>query len=287
MKSVILSTIRKAQTSLLVYSSLSAYAGRRSGELPGTWFVAAFGPLGRETQAIRQTLFRMVREKELVARKVGRVKFFSLSPYGRAATAAGFEKIALAPSDKWDGDWTIVRYGFTSRDRFDRDRVRDMLETEGFAALGRGVFVHPHDRTRRIVDALREVGRLDDVMLFRARRIGGEDDARLERRLWDLDALARRYRTFLEDFASLLRRPPRSWKPETAFAARFAVVLAYLEVAWDDPELPKSLLPTHWPGRRARELAATLYQRLLPGTLEHGDSVLASVEGPAPLEVRR
>lgn len=286
MNGAIVSTIRKAQTSLLVYSSLSAYAGRRTGELPGTWFVAAFRPLGRETQAVRQTLFRMVREKELVARKAGRVKFFRLSPYGRAATAAGFEKIASAPSEKWDGDWTIVRYEFTSQDRIDRDRVRDMLETEGFAAIGRGVFVHPHDRTRRIVDALREVGRLDDVMLFRARKIGGEDDAQLVRRLWDLGALERRYRTFLDNFASLLRRSPRSWKPEAAFAARLGVVLAFLDVAWDDPELPASLLPAHWPGRRARELVSTLYQRLLPGTLEYGDSLLASVEGSEVLEVR-
>lgn len=286
MNGAILSTIRTSQTSLLVYSCLSAYAGRRSGELPGTWFVAAFAPLGREVQAVRQTLFRMVREKELVARKAGRVKFFRLSPYGLAATAAGFEKIAAPPDERWDGDWTIVRYEFTSRDRFDRDRVRDMLETEGFAAIGRGVYVHPHDRTPRIVDALREVGRLDDVMLFRARRVGGEGDAQLVRRLWDLDALERRYRKFLDDFAFLLRRPARSWTPEAAFAARLAVVIAFLDVAWDDPGLPASLLPARWNGRRAREVVSTLYQTLLPGTLEHGDALLASVEGSKLLEVR-
>jgi phenylacetic acid degradation operon negative regulatory protein len=228
----------------------------------------------------------MVREKELVARKAGRVKFFRLSPYGKAATAAGFDKIWKAPSEKWDGDWTIVRYEFTSGDRFDRDRVRDMLESEGFAAIGRGVYVHPHDRTQRIAEALSEVGRQDDVMLFRARRVGGEDDAELVRRLWDLGALDRRYRTFLERFSSLERRSPSSWKPEEAFAARLGVVLAFLDVAWDDPELPVSLLPAHWPGRRARELASTLYTRLLPGTLEHGDAVLASVEGSELLEVK-
>ena len=286
MKNVIVSTIRKAQTSLLVYSALSAYAGRRTGELPGTWFVAAFAPLGRETQAVRQTLFRMVREKELVARKAGRVKFFSLSPYGRAATAAGSEKISSTPDERWDGDWTIVRYEFSSSERVDRDRVRDLLETEGFAPIGRAVFVHPRDRSARIVEALRDVGTLDKVMLFRARKISGENDAALVRRLWDLAALERRYAKFLDDFSFMLRRQERAWDPEAAFAARLAVVLAFLDVAWDDPELPLSLLPARWPGRRARELAATLYQRLLPGTLEYGDTLLASLTGSAALEVR-
>jgi phenylacetic acid degradation operon negative regulatory protein len=286
MNDVILSTIKTAQTSLLVYSTLSAYGGRRTGELPGTWFVAAFAPLGREVQAVRQSLFRMVREKELVARKEGRVKLFRLSPYGLASTATGFEKLASLRNDAWDGEWTIVRYEFTSRDRFDRDRLRDMLETEGFAAIGRGVFVHPHDRTPRIHEALRAAGQQDNVMLFRARRVGGEADAALVRRLWDLDLLAKRYRKFIDDFAPLLRRTQRSWKPEQAFAARLAIALAFLEVAWDDPEHPASLLPARWPGERARELAFTLYQRLLPGTLEHGDSVLASVSTPRFSEVR-
>ena len=287
MNDVILSTIGKAQTALLVYSALSAYGRRRSGELPGTWFIAALAPLGREPQSIRQTLFRMVREKELVSRRVGRVKLFRLSPYGQAAVDAGFEKFVSMPQEQWNGDWTIVRYEFTSRDRIDRDRVRDLLETEGFAAMGRGLFVHPHDRTPRIVDALRETGRLDDVMFFRARRIGGETDSQLVRRLWDVNSLERRYRAFLEKFAPLIRRSPATWKPAEAFAARFAVVLAFLDVAWDDPDLPHALLPADWSGKRAREVAATLYKRLLRGTIAHGDAILESVEGSKLLEAHR
>ena len=65
------------------------------------------------------------------------------------------------------------------------------------------------------------------------------------------------------------------WSPEEAFAARFALVFSYLEIAWNDPELPSALLPGRWPGGRARRLARGLYGRLQPGALRYGRALLA------------
>lgn len=110
-------------------------------------------------------------------------------------------------------------------------------------------------------------------MFFRADYEAAETPAQLVARLWNLGDIDRRYRVFLRRFAQLAKRPARDFAPQEAFVARLALVLEYLPPAWDDPELPAELLPAGWSGHAARELAKTLYHKLLPGTLRHGDDV--------------
>jgi len=43
--------------------------------------------------------------------------------------------------------------------------------------------------------------------------------------------------------------------------------------AWRDPELIPSLLAPHWPGTKARRLARSLFERLLPAATGFGDSL--------------
>src|SRR5262249_6785362 len=152
----VLSTIDRASTESLIYSTLNAYGGERGGELCGAWFVAAFAGLGRSPAAVRQALFRMVQNLQLGAPAVGRRTFYRLSAFGKAGVAAGTEKIFQAPEGDWDGRWTIVHYQFASRERTIRNRVRDLLETESFAAFGPGLYLHPRDRTERVRAAMVE-----------------------------------------------------------------------------------------------------------------------------------
>ncbi|MFQ5353141.1 MAG: hypothetical protein ACE5D3_08725, partial [Candidatus Binatia bacterium] len=84
-----------------------------------------------------------------MARKKGRIKHYRLSTYGLAAIEVGAEKLLTPPAKKWDGHWTLMQYRFGSDERSLRDRVRRLLELEGFGALGRGLFIHPRDRTER------------------------------------------------------------------------------------------------------------------------------------------
>jgi phenylacetic acid degradation operon negative regulatory protein len=262
------------RTEALIYSTLNAYGREHGEELCGAWFVAAFAGLGRSAAAVRQALFRMVRNLELEARPAGRRTFYRLSGFGRAGVAVGTEKMFQAPEGDWDGRWTIVHYQFASRERMIRNRVRDLLETESFAALGPGLYLHPRDRTERVRAALAETKRREieqGVAIFRADRVSGKSDAELVRQLWDVPALQRKYRDFVRAFAPLLERKRADWQPEEAFRTRLAAVLHYLEIAWDDPELPDSLLPADWHGHAARQVVAKLYQTLLPGTLRYGD----------------
>jgi len=277
----ILSTVTDAPISYLVYSAMSFYGDRRGGEIAGTWFVAALESLGVGAAGVRQTLFRMERDEELVGRRVGRVKLYRASPYARAEIGAGVQKIFTTVDAEWDGYWTLVLTQFPSDMRLERERVRNILQVEGFAPLGNGAYVHARDRAERLRVALADLGVGRLVTAFRVDRVHGMTDREFALAHWDLDALGQEYTEFLDRFAPLASRGVRSLSRQTQFALRFAVVLGFLEVAWRDPELPTSMLPPRWPGARARTLARRLYERFLPGALAFGDELAA--RSPVPV----
>jgi len=269
----IVSTIKTYPTSHLVYSSLAAFADLFEGELPGTWFVAALSPLGHSPEAIRQTLFRLTGRSVLKARRAGRAKYYRCSSSSRTEIHAGLEKIFRDPQRHWDGNWTLVHYTFADADRTDRDRVRDMLKAMGFAPLGIGLFVHPRDQTEPLEQSISEMGVESHVQIFRSTRRGTEDNPAFIRSLWNLDDLGERYRAFSTRFESLSRHR-ELMTGENAFALRFHVVIEFLRVAWDDPDLPPDLLPDHWHGDQARQLARNLYRQCLPHARKYAASLL-------------
>lgn len=275
MLDAILSAVTDAPVSYLIYSSLSFYGDRRGGEVAGTWFVSALESLGVAAAATRQTLFRMERDEELTSRKVGRVKVYRASAYARAEIGAGIEKIFAKPDPTWDGYWTLVLTQFPTDMRLQRERVRSILQVEGFAPLGNGAYVHARDRATRLRRALTDLGDSQFVTAFRVDRVHGVSDRAFAHAHWNLDALGDEYLSFLRRFEPLAAQRAAGLPLATQFALRFAVVLSFLEIAWRDPELPASMLPSRWPGRRARLIARRLYERFLPGALAFGDSLSA------------
>ena len=241
-------------------------------ELAGTWLVAALADLGVPPATTRKTLWRMEREGELVSRRMGRTKLYRATPLAWAEIESGADKILRPPAKAWDGRWTVVSYAFEGEERVERERIKAVLDAEGFGVVGPGAYIHPRDRGGRILAAAEEQGMGGRLRVFRGARLVGASDAELARTLWNLRESASRYRRFLQGFDQLAGRA-KAMAPRAAFAARFAVVLAYLEAAWPDPELPPSLLPPGWPGLAARALAAKLYRALLPAALAHGDAI--------------
>lgn len=273
----IVSSLQSAPTSRFIYSSLGFFGSRRGGALSGLWFTRALVPLGIEEAAVRQTLWRMAKSGALKVRTVGRHKMYAASPSTLAVIEAGTEKMLGPTEGEWNGAWTIVHFQFDADERRARDLVRDVLQVEGFACLAPGVYVHPRDRAGRVTRAVGEMGLARHLQVFRGKRSGPESDPRFARRLWDLAGISERYRRFIERYEPLSRMDSESWSLENAFAVRFALVFDYLEVAWDDPELPADILPVRWPGVRARSLVRTMYEALLPASIAHADEILAGV----------
>ena len=262
-----------APVSYSVYSSFSFYSHKHGGELAGRWLVRALGDLGHNEAAVRQTLYRMETSSELSSRTSGRNKTYRLTTAARAETDAGLAKIFPVKAEPWDGQWTLVRLAPGADKKVERERLRAILQSEGFANVGSGLFAHPRDPTAGLFAAARAHGASDLVDAFRGRRLESDDRAFVARH-WDLDEIGGMYEQFVRRF-SPLERALRSAKPADAFVARFSVVFEFLEVAWRDPGFPWELLPASWPGGQARALAATLYRALLPGAIAHADAIAA------------
>jgi phenylacetic acid degradation operon negative regulatory protein len=77
----------------------------------------------------------------------------------------------------------------------------------------------------------------------------------LLRRAWDLDSLASDYDEFVATFKT---RSARS--NEARFAALVDLVHAWRRFPFVDPEIPARLLPSQWPGRKAKELFDTRHE---------------------------
>lgn len=272
----IVSTLRDERTIALVYSSLGAHSRFRENELPAAWFIEVLGPLGHASATVRQTLYRMEKKGQILGRRMGRRRFYRLSPYGQAAVDATYRKMTLPRAFTWDGLWSLVILNFAVADRVNRDRVRSLLELEGCASMSRGIYVHPQDRISEVREAIKKLGREDSVLCFRGQRSSDEPDDVLVERLWDIKAMQKRYREFVTIFSPLLRRKVAARNSDEAFALRLALAIRFSEIAWDDPELPDELLPNDWAGARARDLTNCLYPKLLPGALAYGAEILAA-----------
>lgn len=270
----ILSSVSEASTSDFVYSSLSFFGSQRGGALPGSWFVEALAPLGVSEAAIRQTLYRMEKSGALEARRAGRTKLYAPSAPTRAVLEAGRARILEVGEAEWDGQWTVVHFRFPSGEWQLRDRLREVLMVEGFAALDPGLYLHPRDRIARVSLAAGEAGVEDRLFIVRGHRQPPNDDHRLVSELWDVAGIRARYLAFLARFAAI---DANQLSELEAFAVRFAAVFQFFRITWDDPDLPPELLSGDWPGARARARAAELYATLDRPALRFADRVLEQV----------
>ena len=69
---------------------------------------------------------------------------------------------------------------------------------------------------------------------------------------------------------------------ETAFLLRVLLIHDYRRLLLRDPELPDVLLPTDWPGQKARLLCKELYRRLLAPSERHLDAHFQLASGQTP-----
>jgi phenylacetic acid degradation operon negative regulatory protein len=275
MRHVFLSSIYAVPVSYFIYSSFSFYGPETWGEIPGTWFVRALTELGRSEEAVRMELYRMERDGELTSRKKGRTKFYRPTVAARAEIDAGTRKIFGEPASRWNGQWTIVQFQFESKQRVQRDRLRSLLQVEGFASIGSGVFIHPRAPSSELSKTIASFGAPGCITVFTGASLTEKHKRTFAASTWDLVAVGRRYDQFLRHFNPIAKRTA-SLTDKVAFAGRFALVFDFLEAAWADPELPRELLPRYWPGARARLLARTLYRRLLPSALRYANAIAES-----------
>ncbi|HXX82566.1 MAG TPA: phenylacetic acid degradation operon negative regulatory protein PaaX [Casimicrobiaceae bacterium] len=247
--------------------------------------IRLMAPFGINERLVRTSVYRLVQEGWLAARQDGRRSLYRLTSQGARRFEHAYRRIYAAPSDGWDGEWEIVVAPSAALRAADRAALRKELWWEGFGAVAPGLLVRPARSTSTGVgEIIASLGLARDVWMLRARDLDGEPGRLLSGiagECWDLDAVSREYRAFIRRFERALHAlgQGRAVDPEQCFVVRTLLIHAFRRATLRDPQLPRELLPSAWPGRAAYALCRDFYrltqaraERHLAATLEgeHG-----------------
>lgn len=252
-----------ARTSTVIFTLFETFITPRSGEISVRGLVHLLKPLGFSENAIRLVLSRMAKHGYVRNRRMGRVSYYSLTEKGNAAVARPKKSISGVEKKKWDKTWHFVAYTVPEQKRHIRDSLRAVLKGLGYGNWG-GVWVSPYGFTRILAEHIKELNANAYVETFRARYTGSSNLVLLASTIWDIRGLSERYLSFVEKYqemydgfrAEIARGIPL--EPDRCFAERFRVATEYIDIALDDPMLPKDLLPVEWIGGKAEKLAHDL-----------------------------
>ncbi|WBL65347.1 MULTISPECIES: phenylacetic acid degradation operon negative regulatory protein PaaX [unclassified Thauera] len=247
-------------------------------------------PLGLNERLVRTAVFRLVRDEWLASAPAGRRTDYLLTPSAEQRMDEASRLIYAAAMPQWDRRWRlIVTVGeFSSRDR---DRLRKALTWHGFGALNNDCFVHPSVDLIATFDALVAEGlgslldRLKPLIAADAALGAAATDAAMVHSAWDLAHLADLYRDFVARYRPVLgqlREGSFETSDETALLLRVLLIHDYRRLLLRDPVLPDVLLPSDWPGQKARLLCRELYRRLLSASERHLDACFQLADGSVP-----
>ena len=236
----------------LLLTILGEFVLPHQGSVWTSVVVRLMAVLGVEERNARQAVARLAERGIVSSEKQGRRTLWHLTEEGWRLLRDGTERIYNfgAGEDTWDERWLVVLCSIPEDQRAKRHQLRAQLGFLGFGFLGPGVAVSPHlDREHAANTALKDLGLIPGAVVLRAEpgELVSADD--ILRRAWDLDSLASRYQEFIAAFEN---RSPRS--DESRFVALVDLVHAWRRFPFIDPEIPPRLLPTRWPGRRAKGL---------------------------------
>ncbi|WP_214404878.1 PaaX family transcriptional regulator [Pseudonocardia lacus] len=216
--------------------------------------------VGVSEHATRSTLSRMARRHLLGRVRRGRQVYLGLTPRSQEILRDGETRVwhTGAVNENWDGSWTLLGFSLPESWQRQRHELRARLLWAGFGLLQSGLWISPsHADVTAVTEGL-QAG--PHIRAFEARAIAPTDIDGLLRDAWDLDAIAARYRRFVDRWADARRRPPL---PDL-LAQHLALQTDWLQVIRQDPRLPARHLPRDWPAAHAEDVFRTLYAEIDP-----------------------
>jgi phenylacetic acid degradation operon negative regulatory protein len=249
----------------------SCLPDREEGEVWSGGLVRLLDEFGFSAGASRVALNRLVARNLLARTKSGRHVHYTLTPRTVTVLAEGDERIfTLGRADRAETTWTVLWHAIPEDRKIARTRLVRRLRFLGFGPVQDGTWLAPHDLERQVAALLAELGVAEHTGLLLGRPATSVDFATFLTRVWDLDALAARYREFATRFRRYHDRPTDD---RTALLLRTRLVHTFREFPLLDPELPTGLVPP--PPHRAEAVALfdDLYPRLADGARRYFEEV--------------
>jgi phenylacetic acid degradation operon negative regulatory protein len=248
-------------------------------------------PLQLNERLIRTSVFRLAKEEWLRTEAHGRRADYMLTSAGLRRFEEASRHIYAANAPLWDRRWRLI-LTVGEIDTKQRERLRRALFWQGFGVLGSDCFVHPSADLTTAFDALMTDGMADLLkhlmpLLAADSRFGiSASDSEMVQHAWNLEQLAAAYSDFSNRYQPILDAlrldVQTEVNEEDAFLLRILLIHDYRRLLLRDPELPEVLLPTDWPGQKARLLCKELYRRLLAPSERHLNQHLQLANGKIP-----
>jgi phenylacetic acid degradation operon negative regulatory protein len=170
--------------------------------------------------------------------------------------------------------WTVLWHTIPEARRLQRGRLTRRLRFLGFGPVQDGTWIAPHDRVREVTVLLDELGVREHAGLMLGRPAASVDFSAVITRVWDLEALAARYLSFVQEYGRYQRDSVGDdLDDRQALLLRTRLIHTFRQFPAFDPELPEDLVPEPQHRPEAVRLFHDLYAALAPPAQRHFDEV--------------
>ncbi|WP_022885494.1 PaaX family transcriptional regulator [Glaciibacter superstes] len=226
--------------------------------------IALLHALGVEDASIRSSVSRLKRRGVLVSTRAGGSAAYRLSPELEAVFREGDARI-FAPRRATVADpWLLVSFSIPENERHLRHQLRTILTRLGCGQVSPGLWIATEQIFAELDSALERDGLREYVDLFLAGHVARGSTAAAIRRWWDLDALDRLYRDFVERWSAVARGMRDSPPDDEQFAAQIGLLTEWRRLPYLDPGIPLEHLSADWSGVTAEQLFLELFATLQP-----------------------
>ena len=148
---------------------------------------------------------------------------------------------------RWDGWWRLVIFDIKEIDRKTRDLLRRKLKSWGFAMWQESIYISPHPLLDEVNEFLKSRGLFPRVVCLEAKRIGIKNEKKFAWVIFKLARLQKSYQKLNQTIEKLLKKYQQGLVREKKFKEAVAEIFRRYEIlVFDDPFLPKELLPDSW-----------------------------------------
>lgn len=226
---------------------------------------------GLDAPSVRTAVHRLKGNGWLHSEARHGARGYALTETALRTLAAGDEVIwhARTPADLAEG-WCIVHFGVPESMRAKRHQLRAHLSSLGFGNVGTALWIAPARMRPAAARAVAELGLEAHTAVFVGDYHGTQDLSGLLYDSWDLEAIDRGYREFVDAHVPLAEAAERDGaEPAQAFTTYLSVLDRWRKLPFRDPGLPAELLDPAWHGPRATAVFECLVAALEEPALAH------------------
>ena len=233
-------------------------------------------PMGVNERLVRTSLQRMAAEGLVVAERVGRRAFYSVSPDAEDTFDSADQRFYARRTIEWDGRWTLVVVDPRGADSDTRTRLSRELGWLGMRSIVAGVLASPTIDPLAVEELARRVNAPLAALVRAPLESGTLALPRTMPSLAEPEAgLHEMYGRHIAEFTPVADAAGSGHLPvEAAFVARTLLIDGWRRIALRSTDLPAELLPEGWQADEAYRLTAGLYRAVRSASEAHLDAVL-------------